>query len=473
MKKDSFLQQSFYNVIYKSLNALFPLISTSIISRILLAEGVGKVASAQNIVTYFTFLAPLGLNFYGTREIAKKKESDAGNLFAECFIINSVSTLVCVVLYYVLVLSNSHFYLERNLYIVAGLAIVLNFFNVDWFYQGMGEFRYIAIRAFLVKVLFLIGIVVFVNSKNDYVRYEFLYCLAIAGNNILNILHLRKYRLKVEFDKLQYKKHFLPLLVLLASSVAVELYSLVDTTMLSAMCKAENVGYYSNSMKVVKVAILLVASIGGTTLPKISPLIENSQILEVEKVVTKIIRIMIYIAVPCGVGMMSVSNDLVYVLFGMDFLEAASTIKILSFLFFVLVFSHFFETQILVALKKEKKIFWATASGAISNIILNIFLIPRFQQKGAAVASVISETIVAVIMYLQVIKDVHIRIERVYVLKIVASAILMGGVVLYICSIEMSVLIRLLISLLGGSIIYFGSNYLMKNSFGQQLRNME
>ena len=54
-------KNSFFNVIYKFSNVLFPLIFTSYVSHVLLANGVGKVASAQDIVQYFTIIAALGI----------------------------------------------------------------------------------------------------------------------------------------------------------------------------------------------------------------------------------------------------------------------------------------------------------------------------------------------------------------------------------------------------------------------------
>ena len=60
----SLAKNSVYNIIYKCSNLVFPLIISAYVSRILLAEGIGKVSSAQNIVTYFTLLAALGLANY-------------------------------------------------------------------------------------------------------------------------------------------------------------------------------------------------------------------------------------------------------------------------------------------------------------------------------------------------------------------------------------------------------------------------
>ena len=66
----SLARNSIYNIIYKCLNVVFPLITAGWVSRILMAEGIGKVSSAQNIVQYFTILAALGLPTYGTKVVS-------------------------------------------------------------------------------------------------------------------------------------------------------------------------------------------------------------------------------------------------------------------------------------------------------------------------------------------------------------------------------------------------------------------
>ena len=70
----SLTKNSIYNIIYTVVNILFPFATSIYVSRILLPAGVGKVASAQNIVSYFVTLAALGLPSYGVREFAKVRE---------------------------------------------------------------------------------------------------------------------------------------------------------------------------------------------------------------------------------------------------------------------------------------------------------------------------------------------------------------------------------------------------------------
>ena len=67
MSKKSLLKNSLYNILYKILNIVFPLITSMYVARILMAESIGKVAAAQNIVSYFTLLAAMGIPTYGVK----------------------------------------------------------------------------------------------------------------------------------------------------------------------------------------------------------------------------------------------------------------------------------------------------------------------------------------------------------------------------------------------------------------------
>ena len=140
---------------YRVLNILFPLITSVYVARVLLPSGTGRVAYAQNVVTYFTLLASLGLPTYGTREIARNLSSEEkyNETFFELISINTISTTIFAIAYYTLCFTIPSFRNDLQLYLVAGLAIVLNYFNIDWLYQGREEYKYIAIRGFLIKAL--------------------------------------------------------------------------------------------------------------------------------------------------------------------------------------------------------------------------------------------------------------------------------------------------------------------------------
>lgn len=96
MPRKSIAKNSFYNLLYKGFTALFPLLTTSYISRVLLPDGVGIVAYANTIVNYFVVVAALGIPNYGVKVIASKRQNLEGRSksFAELLVINAISTLI-------------------------------------------------------------------------------------------------------------------------------------------------------------------------------------------------------------------------------------------------------------------------------------------------------------------------------------------------------------------------------------------
>lgn len=132
---------------------------------------------------------------------------------------------------------------------IMGLMLVLNIFNIDWFYQGMEEYSYIATRSIIVKILSFVAMLLFVKKAKDYVIYAFILCVATAGNNLLNAWNLRKYIGSPDAG-LHPGRHLKPVLILLASTIATEIYTMLDTIMLEYYHGETCVGYYSNPVKI-------------------------------------------------------------------------------------------------------------------------------------------------------------------------------------------------------------------------------
>ena len=133
------VRNSLYNVAYRCLSIIFPLVSSIYVARILTPVNLGKVSAAQNIVSYFLICSAMGIPTYGVKLVAqyKPKTSASSRAFSELWIINFVLSLVSSIIYYVLVLTFPYFQENRLLYIITGLSLICNIANVDWFYQGI------------------------------------------------------------------------------------------------------------------------------------------------------------------------------------------------------------------------------------------------------------------------------------------------------------------------------------------------
>lgn len=103
------------------------------------------------------------------------------------------------------------FQIESSVTYFLGLAIVLNFINVDWVYQGIEEYAYIAKRGLYHWFVFFVCI-----YKIRYNTYVKIYCLSIGGINLLNIINLRKYKVSFILRNISVKRDLKPIFILLA-----------------------------------------------------------------------------------------------------------------------------------------------------------------------------------------------------------------------------------------------------------------
>ena len=133
MKGNSLASNAVFNILYKLFNALFPMISTMYVARVLLPSDIGNVGFAQNIVQYFVLVAVLGIPSYGSRELAKHKNDNItpaiSQLYSELFILNFLSTSICIGIYVLFILCFPALQQDIILYSVVGLPLYANLFN--------------------------------------------------------------------------------------------------------------------------------------------------------------------------------------------------------------------------------------------------------------------------------------------------------------------------------------------------------
>lgn len=242
--------------------------------------------------------------------------------------------------------------------------------------------------------------------------------------------------------------------------------------MIGIFCDSSSVAYYTNSMKLVKILITVVTAIGGVLLPRLSLYYSKGDIEKCEQVVNKVFRIMLLLFVPCEIGLILTANIVMPFLFGESFLPAVLTLRISALLICTLGFSNLFGIQLLMTFGAERKLLICTVMGAVSNVIVNLILIPIFQQNGAAVASVISETIVTLMTVIYSGKYIKIRLSKHYIWTLFLSSTAMIIIVLYIMSMHMNNLLQLGCSILFGAVSYFGVNSIMKSSDLNEILNM-
>lgn len=458
MNKDKSIgKNSAFYLLYTTLNVAFPFFTGIYVARILSPDAVGEVSYALNIVSYFVTFAFLGIPTYGLREVAKNR-NDKGplnRLFSELIIINGVSTTIWILIYIGVVVLIPKFRNSYLLYLITGSLVLFNYLNISWLYEGLEEFKFISIRNLCFKFVSLFLLVMLVKKPDDLLWYAGVTVIGSAGNNSINVLYARKY-VKFTTKGLNFARHLKPIFYLVFVNLAIELYSLVDVTMLGWIKDNASVAFYSYGNNINRILLQVINTFTIVVIPRLSSYYKEKRYGDFNELISKTFCLLLLFSLPMIVGIYFTSRNIIVLLYGERYVVSSSILKILSLNLLVSPIGYLLGSRVCLVVGKERKMLITVAIGALVNVIGNAFLIRVLGCTGAAVASVASEITMMVIYILQsreYFKLVNIKEE---VAKILAASFSMSVLLAFINLIEFDLQSKILVCVASAIVCYFG-----------------
>ena len=474
MQKQKSLKLNFImNAVLTVFAIVFPLIIYPYISRVLLPEGVGKVALAISIISFFTIFSQLGIPVYGLRLTAQLRD-DKENLtkaVQELLIINMITTFItytalALAIFYIPQLKE-----EKCLYVVLSSSIILNTVGMEWLFKGLEEYTYITIRSLIFKVIGLFLIFLLVHSKNDYIIYGAITIVSGYLAFILNFIFSFRW---INFKPLKVynlKKHLKPIFVFFARTCAITVYTNLDTVMLGFMKTNMDVGYYSVAIKIKNVLINLITSLGAVLLPRCSYYIKNNLIDEFRNVSFKAMSFIFVSSIPLMIYFMIFAKYTVLFLFGAAFNDSIIPMQVIMPTLLLIGITNLIGFQIMVPLGKENLILYSVILGGITDVVLNFILIPKYSATGAALGTVFAELIVLIFQVVVMKKYVLNNIKHQEYTKLIPALFLSITVSLYLVRFSYNNLFAIIVSALSFFVIYVTILYLTKEKITVEIFN--
>lgn len=200
-------------------------------------------------------------------------------------------------------------------------------------------------------------------------------------------------------EKYAYKIHFKSIFWFFAINISVNIYVLLDTVMLGFLSNDSSVGLYSAAAKLSRTVVSLIASMCTTFIPRLSYYAGMQKIDEYQSLLDKTAKIVLFLSIPASLGLFVLSKEAIILYSGINFIDSIPSMRLFSLFLSLSIINNFLGSQILLPNNKEKLFFLATLVGAISDIIFNFLLIPRFNYMGATIATFTSEIVVFIICY--------------------------------------------------------------------------
>jgi O-antigen/teichoic acid export membrane protein len=390
----------FYNVLLAISQVFFPLITFPYLARTLGPEHVGVLNFAESIAKYFVMLAALGIPIYGIREIAKvQNELKARTkIFAEIFTINLICTLGLSFLFLAAVFFIPQLNNEKVLFYWTIAYFFFQVFYLEWFFNGMNQFKFIAIRQFVIRFFFIIFVFVLIKSQLDYVNYmrmQFGLSVLLA---IINFNNLSKHISlnKETFSNLDLRKHIKPLLYIFLTIFSISIYFSLDTILLGFLANNESVGYYSTALKLNKLIIAVFGAVTVAIFPSLINLYHSQQIEKFRELIRQVFFVLVSLSIPAIVIFISCAKEIVHVLFSQNFDRSILPLQITAPLILIVSLSSIFGFQVLSALAKDRQILYSAIIGMSVSVVLSILLVPSLMEVGEAITILVTELSVSV-----------------------------------------------------------------------------
>ena len=370
---------------------LVPLIMTPYLSRILGPEGIGISSYTGSVVGAFGLFAVLGAHDYGRLEIASSGD-DLGKrsrVFWEIFLFKCGTSLVIIPLYFLYVWRQQHYTVFFMLQSIFFLSILT---DTGWAYQGMEEFRQLALRSIVARIGSIALILKFVRGKEDLTASLLISLLTTLLMNLTLFIPLRHKLCRVKLRDLHPAVHAKNIFSFFLPILAAQLYLHIDKVMLGifAFSIAES-AYYEQARKVTEIITTLIVTINAVMVPRIARFYAQGETEQIKKHYQYSFHFILMLALPAAVGLSLISDHFVRWFFGEGYDKVAVLMKLSSVMLVLSCTGNFVGSQYLIPTRQQYK---ATAIYAISsclNILLNTLLIPRMYSIGAMAASLLAE----------------------------------------------------------------------------------
>lgn len=464
MEKKSIKKNYVYNLTYQVLLLITPLITTPYLSRVLGADGIGTVSFAESIVSYFVLFATLGITTYGQREIsyAQDNKEKRTQVFWETKLLQCLVSLFVLVAYIIFAFSQN----DSTLYIIFSFNIIAVLVDVIWLLQGMEEFGKVVLRNIIIKVLSIAYIFLAVKDSGDIYKYVFGISFFLFIGNVSLWVYVKQYVGSPNWSAIKPFRNIRVVFSLFIPTIAIQIYTVLDKTMIGLITQnAFENGYYDQAIKISKMVLLIVTSLGTVMIPRIGYHFGKGETDRVNYFMYRGYRFVWFLGIPLCFGVIGISANFVPWFFGVGFEKVVPLLDILAFLIIAIGINNVTGMQYLIPTKRQNLFTTTVLIGAGVNFVLNIILIHFIQSVGAAIASVVAEMIVAIVQLYFVKDELSIK-------QIVLSSwryCIAGGIMLVFLKVIDTyldpIIINTIIMIICGALLYFLVLLVLRDGF--------
>lgn len=418
-----------------------------------------QTVGASVLGGYFLFLAYFsiiglmtdgGIGGAAVKRISEGEEQDA--YFSAFAVLRSVFVTVVVV---ALIAFRSYF-VDLNdagtfIWLLLALIVSLLYGAVSGGIQGCGKMGVQATTVFIDNASRIIVQVIAVFFGFGVAGLAGGFVVGMVVGSIVQLHFFDLHFVRFGWEHIKSLSKYSVWIFLISSGMMV--FSTADTVMIGYYLNNSDVGVYRIVLQFTGIAAFVTSALRGTLWPRVSRWDKIGETALIEESLSRAFTYSLILAVPLFIGGALLGDRLLYFLYGSDFVNY-TTLMILFTVQIVNIFQYFF-TAYLSAMNQLKELFGITFVAIIANIALNAALIPLMGISGAAVATLVTMSLNAILARYVLARIITLRVEHSSLLNICKASIAMGMVVgVYRWVVPLSSVWLVMVPVILGGVVY-------------------
>ncbi len=411
-------------------STMLGLVTVAMIQRYLEPAGFGAYTTAMAYLGFFSVLADLGLYVLLVRELAKP-EADAdfvaGNLlglrWVSVVVILSIGTGLVFLLPY-----EAEVRQAVAVGVLAYVAIAATQLLVAIYQKHLAMARVVT-GEIISRVAWLIGSWLVIHYAGG---LSALMAVVVVANGLLLITlwgAARKFiSLRPRYDK-KYWLYLLRETWPIAVSVVLNLiYFRADTLILAWLRSSYEVGLYGAAYKVLEILNTFPLMFVGLLLPALGVAYAGQDRERFVRLYQRGFGLLAMAALPLVVGGWILAEPIL-VLIGQQAYAPAAPILRLLLIAVAALYMNSLSGHVVTVIGRQRQMVWAYLAVAVIGLATYLTLIPMYGTRGAAIGTIVTESLTAIIGSIMVLRVIHFRLDIRGLLKTLVAATAMGVVV--------------------------------------------
>jgi O-antigen/teichoic acid export membrane protein len=433
-------------------------------ARYLGVDSFGVLSFALAFTAIFAVIVDLGLSALTTREVARDK-SLALKYLAN---VSLLKIMLAAVTFGLIALTiNLMDYPQETIIVVylLGSYVILVAFSQMFYslFQAFEKMEFQAMGQMLNAALILGGVIFAIRHGLNVVGFASVYVIASA---VTLVYSLAVMKLKfsnplsasaakvLEFDWSFWKPTIKEALPFFLTATFDTITFRIAPVMLSVMKGNAVVGWYSAAYQLMQVFAFVPATFGASVYPVLCRFYTSSQ-ESLKFAYQKSFKYLALLGLPIAVGTTLLANRIITIIYQVSFAESIIALQVLIWAI-PIVFSSYIFGQMMAAMNRQSLAAKISFIGMISNIAMNLVLVPRYSYVGASIVTV-TVYVIGFVLSLYLLSKLGYKIPiHKFIVKPLVASIVMGLFIFFFYKLNLALLVFVAI------IIYFGILILLK-----------